>query len=132
MNDIIYIRVTQYQKHLIQDLLEEHGISMTYDEMNEEMHQDLCYVSSNSPSLGGFTVTVTVRDVGDMEYKFTPEFINYFQKMINGDINFDDMDCKIEKDKVYLTKSELSFLVHRNGQVLLKMPYSYTPIYEKE
>lgn len=133
MNGIIYIRVTQYQKHLIKDLLEEHGIAFIYDEMHEEMlrlGRDLCYVSSNSPPLGGFTVTV--RDVGDSEYRCTSEFVIYFQKMINGDIDSCDLDYKIEKDKIYLGRSELSILIHRNGEVLVKLPYSHTPIYKKE
>ena len=31
-NKNIYVRITQYQKHLIKDLLEENGISVSFDE----------------------------------------------------------------------------------------------------
>lgn len=129
MNGIIYIRVTQYQKHLIKDLLEDNGISVIYDETLDSKIVHIQYTTTHRDQ---FDQYVKVKDLGDAEFFCTLEFFTDIQKMINGDINFDDLNCKIEKDKIYLGRSELSILLHRNGEVLVKLPYSHTPIYKKE
>lgn len=128
MNGINHIRVTQYQKHLIKDLLEDNGISVIYD---ESMHSDTLNVNYGPPPHNS-VISVTIRDLADSEFRFTFEALRLFQKEINGDIDSYCLESKIEKDKIYLGRSELSIFLHRNAEILIKMPYSYTPIYEKE
>lgn len=127
MADVMYIRVTQYQKHLIKDLLEDNEIYCFYD---KSIADDLILLRCDP--FGKKIINVEVKDYSDAEYSCTIVAFNDIQKMINGDIEYNNLGWNmIPNDKIYLARTELSILLHQNGNIILSLPYSYTPIYKR-
>ncbi len=121
-NKNIYVRITQYQKHLIKDLLEENGISVSFDETITP--SDLILFQYNNSKIQ----EVKLNNFSDAEIRVTPEAFIDIEKMVNGDIK--DF-CGIISDKVYLSMAETNIILHKNGKILMAMPFSYTPIYKE-
>ncbi|MCB0743898.1 MAG: hypothetical protein KDC67_08340 [Ignavibacteriae bacterium] len=113
--------MTQYQKHLIKDMLEEAGTAIRYDA------NELCQLAFGRTSAQSKKIEyVTLQHDGDQEFKCTPEAIEDIQKQMNSMLD-DDSDNLI-KDKMFLARSELFIILHKNGEILLKLPYSYTSL----
>lgn len=126
MNGIIYVRVTQYQKHLIKDLLEENNISVIFDDTLDPNIVHIQYSSKHNNEIEQF---VRVKDLNDTEFNCTMKVFMDIQKMING--NIEDF-CGAVTDKIYLSMVDTNIILHRNNDILITMPYSHTAIYKKD
>jgi len=122
MNGIIYVRVTQYQKHLIKDLLADHEINLIF---NSSMAEDIIVLRCDP--FGTIITHVEIKNLSDSEYSVTLVVMDDILKMVNGEETQD-----IVKDKIYLAKTETRIILHRNSETLLTLPYSHTPIYKKD